>query len=193
MERLQMLQCGLFVQYQEKLLEKTYSVWAFNDSEDSMIVYATPVGIPNKHGYWIYCHQFISNDPNRPVYKAFAKVEETEIRDTFNLIYYTATKPFTWEEVKKKEVFADLNFSELKANGERVTFVKVNNASFTGSSMRYKEQNFYREDHYQLSPTEILFEIYTYKNIDTPESESKKIPEIQHLKRLNPKSNAFLK
>lgn len=199
LERLQMLQSGIFVQYQERLEEKTYGPWAFNDNEDSMMLYTQPVGIPNKDGYWVYTHQFISNNADKPVYSAFIKLEATESRDSFKAVYYDALKPYTWEQVKAKTVFNNFNFSELKPNGEIVYFVKENNYTFSGVSMRYKnpaptnKEIKYRQDYYHFTPEEMSFRIHLFVNEDDPDDKVMKVPVIEHLKRLNPQNNVFLK
>jgi len=153
-ERLKLLTSGCYVYYNKNTVDKTFTPWLVNDA-DSIILYTTPVGIPAKHGHWIYCHQFISSLPNKPL--ATYLIKYTQIsRDSIQAVDYSCPPiPFNDLKDRKTPLFKDFDFDELDQEVKFV-YVKTGKVEFQGYSEVFpnpkKNTKSFRKDNHTISP-----------------------------------------
>lgn len=198
-ERLKMLLSGVFTLHGEDIEKDTHYTWLIGDGEekDSMLLYAIPVGQPSKDGHWLYCHQFITHSPDKPVYAAFQSFRQKS-RDTIESTFFKLDTEISLDDLLTKGAanFENVNFKELEENGERVIFVKSGQATFVGESKVYpnpllNKDNF-RKDKYNVSPTSFDFHMVYFKDKNGQESDGKNLI-INHMIRLAPSDSPFFK
>lgn len=162
LERLHKLRLGVFVQYNQDSTGKLNS-WKFNDGEDSVLLYTVTVGTPNKDGYWVYHHQFISNMPDMPLYTAFEHIVPIT-RDSFVGNFYKSPISLSLNDLlDKKNAFDDVDLKGLEEIDEKIYYYKKDFTEFHAFSVPYfrsdrdKEGEVYSIDFYRITKDHMRF------------------------------------
>lgn len=152
-ERLKLLTSGCYVYYNKNTVNNTFSTWLVNET-DSILLYATPVGVAGKDGHWIYCHQYISSLPDEPL--ATYLVNYVQIsRDSIKAVDYACPPVSVKDLASKKKLVDHFDFKKLD-KGVEVLYVKTGPAAFEGKTAIFpnpkKNTKSFRKDTYQVSP-----------------------------------------
>lgn len=167
---------GKYVQYNKNNSERVYKAWMVNGGKDSVMVYALPVGDPNKVGYWMYYYQIMTSLPDEPIYEAFGKMESID-RDTIRVTYYEAPDDFNVPlkdlTTNPNAAFAQVKLESLSLSkyGEIVTYVRKTPLHFEGRSPLMPDpqsKGRYRVDCYNIRPEGHTYQILRYTSDKEP-------------------------
>lgn len=143
---------------------ENFSTWLVNEGKDSVLLYAFPVGEPNRDGYWMYMYEYMTSLPESPLVTAFVRFDEIN-RDSIKATYYEEPQGFDYslEQLLQEPIalFKEFNFEKLPLSetGELVYYKRETPLKYIGhsrwvetKSKNPKREGGYDSDYYLVTP-----------------------------------------